>query len=88
MSFELPEPIRDILGNPRYKFAILIILSLLAVFFIYGGGEDFSLGEYLPEMLAASTVLGGVEAAISDDGIAAAASAVPVDVNIEMLAPF
>jgi len=79
----LPEPIQEILGNPRYKFAILIILSLLSVFFIYSGdsatetsGMFASLQSYLPELLAT-----GIAVATLDEPT-------PVDVNIDMLAPF
>lgn len=77
---QLPEAIQEILGNPRYKFAILIVLSLLAVFFIYGGEEELtSIQSYLPEILATGSVVGAaVETATVE----------PVDVNIEMLAPF
>ncbi len=80
---QLPEAIQDILGNPRYKFAILIILSLLAVFFMYGG-DAVDVQSYLPEIFATGSIVGSaVETATHanlDDK--------PVDVNIEMLAPF
>lgn len=76
MLDKLPEPIREILGNPRYKFAILIILSLLALFFIYGD----SIVGYVPEILAmtASTV----------EPSADVSSVIPDVSNVEMLAPF
>ena len=85
---QLPEPVRDILGNPRYKFAILIILSLLAVFFIYSGDSDAisSIKSMLPEIVATGSVVGAaVETATHanlDD------TPVNTEVNIEMLAPF
>ncbi len=69
--------IQDILGNPRYKFAILVVLSLLTVFFIYSGDSSM-----LPEFLTTSGVLGSV---IADASLAETS---PVDVNIDMLAPF
>ena len=82
MFSNLPEPIQDILGNPRYKFAILITLAFLSVFFIYSGDSATepsmfsSLQSYLPELLAT-----GIAAATLDEPT-------PVDVNIDMLAPF
>lgn len=82
MFSNLPEPIQDILGNPRYKFAILIILAFLSVFFIYSGDSAAetsmfsSLKSYLPELLAT-----GIAVATLDEPT-------PVEVNIDMLAPF
>lgn len=73
MQAQLPEFIREILGNPRYKFAILVVLSLLAVFFVYGGDEITSIQSYIPEILSTA-----VEESI----------VTPVDVNIDMIAPF
>ena len=82
MFTNLPEPVQDILGNPRYKFAILITLAFLSVFFIYSGDSATetsmfsSLQSYLPELLAT-----GIAVATLDEPT-------PVDVNIDMLAPF
>jgi hypothetical protein len=73
--------IQEILGNPRYKFAILVVLSLLTVFFVYSGDSSM-IQSYLPEFLATSSVIGSV---IADSNLA---ETPPVDVNIDMLAPF
>lgn len=80
MLDKLPEPIQEILGNPRYKFAILIILALLAVFFIYGD----SVSEYVPELLAAGSLAASTTVEPSVD----VSSVIPDVVNVEMLAPF
>jgi len=78
MQTQLPEFIQEILGNPRYKFAILIVLSLLAVFFIYGGDEELT--SHLPDILATGSVIGAA--------VETASEPVDANVNIEMLAPF